>query len=166
MSDAIGPIEALVAPVVEEMGFNLVLVSVDAGRGRPAVRVMAERPDGTMSIDDCARLSRALSQVFEAADPISGEYTLEVSSPGVDRPLVRVGDYDRFAGWTAKLETATPIDGQKRFRGRILGTEDGRIRMELEDRTMVVDFADIVKAKLVPGDDDLFKGRGKKRPKP
>ncbi|MEX1147296.1 MAG: ribosome maturation factor RimP, partial [Sphingomonadales bacterium] len=152
MSDPVGPIEQIVAPVVEDLGLVLVRVSVAAGRGRPAVQVMAERPNGAMSIEDCARLSRALSAVFEAADPIRGEYTLEVSSPGVDRPLVRLEDFDRFAGQTVKVETAVAVDGQRRFRGQLLGVDGDAVRMMVEDRTIAIAFADIARAKVAPGD--------------
>jgi len=160
-----GTIEQVVAPVVEDMGYTLVRLSIGPGAGRraPVLQVMAERCDGTMSIDDCARLSRALSEVLEAADPVRGAYMLEVSSPGIDRPLVRLADYDRFRGKLARVETAQPVEGRRRFRGRLLGTEDGGVKMELDGETFTIAFDDIVKAKLVLTDDLVADAKGRSK---
>lgn len=165
MSVDSGTIEQLVAPVVEDLGFELVRLGIGpgAGRGAPTLQVLAERPDGTMSVDDCARLSRALSEVLEAADPVRGAYMLEVSSPGIDRPLVRMADFDRFSGRTAKVEMAEPRNGQRRFKGRLLGTEGGAVKMDVDGETIAIDFDDIVKAKLVLTDDLVAGAKG--RPK-
>lgn len=165
MSVDSGTIEEVARPVVEGMGFELVRLTIGqgAGRGAPTLLVLAERPDGTMSIDDCVRLSRALSDVLEAADPVRGAYRLEVSSPGIDRPLVRLADFDRFGGRVARVETTELIDGQRRFKGQLLGTEDGQVKMVVDGETIAIDFEDIVKAKLVL-DDDLVAG-AKGRPK-
>ena len=103
------------------------------GGKRKTLQILAERPDGQMDVDDCAKLSRAVSEVLEAADPISEEYVLEVSSPGIDRPLVRASDFERWAGYDAKIEMARPLDGRKRFRGFVRGVEDGRVSIELPD---------------------------------
>lgn len=113
---------ALTLSTIEGMGFRLVRLRLMGG-GRPTLQVMAERPDGSMEVDDCAELSRALSALLDVEDPIEGEYVLEVSSPGIDRPLTRPEDFERYAGFEAKLELAEPIDGRKRFRGRLAGVE-------------------------------------------
>jgi ribosome maturation factor RimP len=117
-------IEALIQPVVTDMGFVLVRVRFIAG-GRPRLQIMAERPDGRMSVEDCAQLSRALSALLDIEDPIPGEYVLEVSSPGLDRPLVKPADFLRFKGREAKIELAGLLGGRKRFKGRLGGLEFG-----------------------------------------
>src|SRR6202030_2632540 len=96
-------------------------------------QIMAERPDGTMNIVDCEAASRALSPVFDVSDPIEGSYRLEISSPGIDRPLVRHSDFDRYAGHVAQVEMTVPIDGRRRFRGRLLGTEGDAVRIRRSD---------------------------------
>jgi ribosome maturation factor RimP len=124
---------------------------------RPTLQVMAERLDDTpMTIDDCAEISRSVSALLDVADPIAGAYTLEVSSPGLDRPLVRPEDYDRFAGFEARLELAAPRDGRKRFRGRLIGLDGDDVRLAGEGGGEVrLPFAAIAKAKLVLTDDLL-----------
>ena len=141
-------------PVLADLGYRLVRVKISAGS--PAIlQIMAERPDGTMGIDDCEAVSKALSPVLDLNDPISGAYRLEVSSPGIDRPLVRRSDFDRALGHEARLELAVPLDGRKRFRGIIEGTGDGRLslrRLDAKpDETATVDLAitDIGEARLV-----------------
>lgn len=121
----------LVEPVLEDMGFRLVRVQV-SGREGKTVQVMAERPDGTISIEDCERISRQLSPVLDVHDPISGSYRLEISSPGIDRPLVRPSDFEDWAGHEAKLELKEPVDGRKRFRGTLEGFDDGEVRIEVD----------------------------------
>jgi ribosome maturation factor RimP len=122
---------------------------------------MAERPDGTMDVEDCARLSRAASQVLDGADPIKGEYLLEVSTPGIDRPLTRLKDFQTFEGHEARLELDRLADGRKRFRGRLAGVEDDNVGIDLEeeqDVTVYVPFAWIIEAKLVLNDELLKRG--------
>jgi ribosome maturation factor RimP len=123
---------AIVRPTIEGMGFELVRLRLMGGR-RMTLQIMAERPDGTMEVEDCAQLSRQLSAVLDVEDPIEREYTLEVSSPGIDRPLTRLQDFDRWEGYEAKLETAEPIDGRKRFKGVLAGTEGDEVLIELDD---------------------------------
>ena len=125
-------LDSLVAPAVEAAGYRLVRLRVK-GAARKTLQVMAERPDGQMDVDDCAALSRALSEVLEAADPISDEYVLEVSSPGIDRPLTAESDFARFAGHEARVELTQPIDGRKRFKGLLVGLDDHDVLMELND---------------------------------
>ena len=141
-------------PVLADLGYRLVRVKISAGS--PAiVQIMAERPDGTMGIDDCEAVSKALSPVLDLNDPITSAYRLEVSSPGIDRPLVRRSDLDRAQGHEVRLELAVPLDGRKRFRGLIEGTSDGRLHLQRldakPDETATVDLtiADIGEARLV-----------------
>ena len=124
-------VAALIEPVLDNRGFRLVRVTV-TGREGKTVQVMAERPDGTMTIDDCEAVSRELSPLLDVHDPIAGSYRLEVSSPGIDRPLVRPSDFEDWSGYEAKIELREPIDGRKRFRGVLEGFEDGEIRIELD----------------------------------
>lgn len=121
----------LAEPVLGDLGFRLVRAHV-TGREGKTVQIMAERPDGTISIDDCETISRQLSPVLDVADLISGAYRLEISSPGIDRPLVRPSDFEDWAGHEAKIELKEPVDGRKRFRGVVEGFEDGEVRLVCE----------------------------------
>jgi len=123
---------AIVEPVLEGLGFRLVRVQVSGGSDTMVLQVMAERPDGSLTIDDCEAISRQLSPVLDVADPIAGTYRLEISSPGIDRPLVRPSDFELWAGYEAKVETKELIDGRRRFRGMVEGFEDGEARLEVE----------------------------------
>jgi ribosome maturation factor RimP len=127
-------IVALAEPVIEELGLRLVRVKISAQSGT-TVQIMADRPDGAISVDDCASISRRVSPLLDAHDPIPGGYTLEVSSPGIDRPLVRPSDFEDWAGFEAKIELKELVDGRRRFRGILEGYEDGeaRLRIELKD---------------------------------
>lgn len=138
----------IIRPTVEGMGFALVRVRL-MGSKRGTLQVMAERPDGRMEIDDCADLSRALSAVLDVEDPIDGEYTLEVSSPGIDRPLTRLEDFERWRGWTAKLETDALIDGRKRFNGALGGLDGDTVLIALESGPARVPFEALSDARLV-----------------
>src|SRR5437762_1845506 len=131
-------VAGIVEPVLIDMDYRLVRVRV-SGLDGCTLQVMAERPDGTMTVEDCERVSRALSPVLDVADPIERAYRLEVSSPGLDRPLVRRSDFVRFAGHLVKLEMMIARDGRRRFRGLLLGVEGdaARIRRD-EDRKSVV----------------------------
>ena len=126
-----GSIAALAEPVLESLGFRLVRVVV-SGRDGGTLQIMAERPDGTISVDDCAIISRNLSPLLDANDPMQGSYRLEVSSPGIDRPLVRPQDFERWAGFEARVELSQLLAGRKRFRGRLDGFEAGEVRIEAE----------------------------------
>jgi ribosome maturation factor RimP len=122
---------ALVEPVLEDMGFRLVRVTV-SGRDGKTVQIMAERPDGSITIDECEAISRQLSPLLDANDLVSDSYRLEISSPGIDRPLVRVSDFEDWAGYEAKIELSEPVDGRRRFKGRLDGVENGEVRMEID----------------------------------
>ena len=122
-------IAQMIDPSLAAMGYRLVRVLMTGGR-RSTLQVMAERLDDLpITLDDCAEISRSVSALLDVADPIAGAYTLEISSPGIDRPLVRAEDYDRFSGFEARIELAVPLDGRKRFRGRLVGTAEGVIRL-------------------------------------
>jgi ribosome maturation factor RimP len=125
-------VATIAEPVIEQLGYRLVRVKISAADGG-TVQIMVERPDGTMVVEDCETVSRALSPVFDVADPIDKAYRLEVSSPGIDRPLVRKSDFDRYAGHLVKIETEIPIDGRKRFRGLLIGTEGEAARIRQDD---------------------------------
>src|SRR5581483_3978552 len=125
-------VSAVAAPVLHGMGYRLVRIKI-SGEAGCTVQIMAERPDGSMQIEDCEAISRALSPVLDVADPIERAYRLEISSPGIDRPLVRKSDFDRYAGHLVKIETTLPINGRKRFRGALIGTEGEAARIKRDD---------------------------------
>lgn len=122
-------IAALVEPTLNEMGFRVVRVTI-SGRNGTTVQIMAERPDGTMTVEDCADVSRQISPLLDAHDPISGHYTLEISSPGIDRPLVRASDFVAWAGHEAKVETRELVGGRRRFRGLLKGLDGTEVHLE------------------------------------
>lgn len=139
----------LIAPSLEAMGYVIVRVRLSGG-GRPTLQIMAERPDGKeMTVDDCADISRAVSALLDVEDPIAGAYVLEVSSPGLDRPLTRPEDFTRFAGHEAKIELSDAVDGRKKFRGRLIGLEGETVRIAAEEGESVLPLAIIRSAKLV-----------------
>ena len=140
---------SIVAPTIDGLGFELVRLRLMSGR-RNVLQIMADRPDGGIEVDDCAKISRGVSAVLDVEDPISGEYVLEVSSPGIDRPLTRLKDFQTYAGHEAKLETHEMIDGRRRFKGVLQGVEDGEILVEIEEDTVIgLDFDMLSDAKLV-----------------
>jgi len=142
-----------IEPSLEAMGYRLVRVVITSGR-RATLQVMAERlDDQPMTVDDCAQISRSVSALLDVADPIPSAYLLEISSPGIDRPLVRTEDYDRFRGFEARIELARPIDGRKRFRGRLLGTSRGNVRLVTETGETELPLDAVDRAKLVLTDD-------------
>lgn len=162
----IGLVE-LLDPVAESVGYEIVRLRLMGGAEQRRLQIMAERPlreDGTggdMNVEDCARLSRAISEIMDAADPIAGEYTLEVSSPGVDRPLTRLKDFDTYAGLEIRIELDRVAEGRKRFKGELAGVEDGQVGLNLEgedDTTVYFPFEWIVDAKLVLNDDLMKRG--------
>lgn len=141
---------ALIAPRLEMLGYELVQVAV-LGRDRPTVQVMADRADGSLiSIEDCERISHDVGAAIDVEDPLPGAWTLEVSSAGIDRPLARVKDWNRFSGHQARAETVVPQNGRRRFSGIVLGADETAARMRLDDGTEVaLPLGDIRKAKLV-----------------
>jgi ribosome maturation factor RimP len=142
-------LEPIIAPAVEAAGYRLVRLRLMGGK-RKTLQVMAERADGTMNVEDCARLSRALSAFLDREDPLEGEYVLEVSSPGIDRPLTRLIDFARWAGHEAKIELKIPdAAGRKRFKGQLLGLDGNDVVMEVEGARLFFPHASVAEAKLV-----------------
>ncbi len=130
-SGAAARIAELIEPALGDRGFRLVRVAVSGAEGK-TLQIMAERPDGTMTIEDCEAISKEISPLLDVHDPIAGAYRLEVSSPGIDRPLVRPSDFEDWAGHEAKIEVKELIDGRRRFRGMLEGFEDGEVRIEID----------------------------------
>ena len=147
-------VATIVEPVLEQLSFRLVRVRI-SGMDGCTVQIMAERPDGTMTIDDCELVSRALSPVLDVADPIERAYRLEISSPGLDRPLVRRSDFERYAGSVVKIEMAVAIEGRRRFRGTLIGVDGDRARVHRtdaapgEDPDVLLPIEEMAEAKLV-----------------
>lgn len=153
--DQAAAVEELIAPILEELGFGVVRVRL-TGTQRRTLQVMAERTDGgDITVDDCATMSRAISATLDVEDPIDGSYVLEVSSPGIDRPLVRREDFVRFAGFEAKLEAARPVAGRRRLRGRLQGVEDDAVAIDIgaPDGVVRVPIEDVRAAQLILTDE-------------
>jgi ribosome maturation factor RimP len=150
----------LVDPVAEAAGYGIVRLRLMGGDHKRRLQIMAERTDGTMPVEDCARLARALSQVLDDADPIRGDYFLEVSSPGLDRPLTRLADFAAYEGFQARLELDRLAEGRKRFKGELAGVEDDMVAINLEGEaeTALLPFAWIIDARLVIDDALLKRG--------
>ena len=146
-------IERLVAPALDALGYDVVRVKMTSQSPR-TLQIMAERHDRVaMTVDHCGEISRVASTLLDVEDPIGSAYSLEVSSPGIDRPLVSEGDFERFAGHVVKIETGRPCDGRKRFRGELLGFGDGEVRIAIDGEVFAVPHAAIVAAKLVLTDE-------------
>jgi len=142
-------LQPIIEPAVEAAGYRLVRLRLLAGKSK-TLQIMAERQDGTMNVDDCAKLSRALSEFLDAEDPIEGEYDLEVSSPGIDRPLTRQSDFARWAGHEAKVELVNPDEtGRKKFKGLLLGLDGNDVMLEADGKRFKFPFRSIAEAKLV-----------------
>lgn len=151
-------VSAVASPVLQQLGYRLVRIRI-SGEAGCTVQIMAERPDGSMQIDDCEAISRALSPVLDIADPIDRAYRLEISSPGIDRPLVRRSDFERYAGHLAKIEMAVAHEGRKRFRGILAGVDGDRVRIRRDDvpagdeAEFLLVMEDIAEARLVLTDE-------------
>ena len=150
-----GRIAAIVEPVIEQLGYRLVRIRM-SGLNGTTLQIMAERPDGTMTVEDCEAVSRGVSPVLDVEDPLDRAYHLEVSSPGIDRPLVRRQDFEAWAGHLIKLETNRLLDGRKRFRGKVTGVEGDSIRLDRdqpaygEEASVLVPLDAIAEARLIP----------------
>ena len=146
-------IAEIVEPALAAMGYRVIRVALGGGR-RATLQIMAERiDDAPLTLDDCTLISHSVSALLDVADPIPGAYVLEISSPGIDRPLVRLDDYDRFSGFEARIELGAPVEGRKRFRGRLLGTAGGDIRLATDAGETRLPFDAVARAKLVITDD-------------
>ncbi|MCP4073666.1 MAG: ribosome maturation factor RimP [Hyphomicrobiales bacterium] len=151
-------IAAIVEPEIEALGFRLVRVQL-SGQNGVTMQIMAERPDGMIDVSECEAISRALSPLLDIEEPVQGHYHLEISSPGIDRPLVRLSDFETWAGHIAKLETTQMVNGRKRFKGTILSTDDNKVtfRKELdnknEDRDFTICIEDMASVKLILTDE-------------
>lgn len=149
-------VDTMIAPALEGMGYDLVRVQLSGDGRRRQLQVMAERHDNAaMTVEDCAAISRMVSALLDAEDPIEGSYLLEVSSPGIDRPLTRPRDFERFSGHVARIELRSTIDGRRRFRGRLQGIEDGLVRLETDGESVALPVDEIAKAKLIITDELL-----------
>jgi ribosome maturation factor RimP len=147
----------IITPVIEDMGFELVRVRLMGGLTK-TLQIMAERPEGGITVDECGAISTAVSAVLDVEDPISETYTLEVSSPGIDRPLTRLKDFETFEGYEARIETEEMIDGRRRFKGVIAGVEDDEVLINIEgqgdeEQTIGLKFDWLSDAKLVLTED-------------
>ena len=154
MSEAASQITAIIEATVESLGYELVRVTYGGGR-KPTLQIMAERPDGTMGVEDCAKLSREVSLLLDVEDPLQGEYLLEVSSPGVDRPLTRAKDFERWVGFEVKIEMAETIDDRRRYRGRMVSFDGDKIGLKMDDGDVTLAYAEVSKAKLILTDELL-----------
>ncbi|WP_422029916.1 ribosome maturation factor RimP [Roseovarius sp.] len=151
----------IITPVIEDMGYELVRVRLMGGKSA-TLQIMAEKPDGGIEVDDCADISNAVSAVLDVEDPITDAYTLEVSSPGIDRPLTRLKDFEEFEGYEAKIETHELIEGRKRFKGVLAGVEGDEVLINLDEGTVGLQFDWLADAKLVLTDElirDMLKAR-------
>ncbi|MGB3146511.1 MAG: ribosome maturation factor RimP [Paracoccaceae bacterium] len=142
----------IVTPAIEGLGFELVRIRLMGGLSK-TLQIMADRPEGGIDVEDCAKVSTAVSAVLDVEDPILDAYTLEVSSPGIDRPLTRLKDFDLWADYEARLETSEMIDGRKRFKGMLRGTEGDEVLIEIEEGTIGLKFDWLADAKLVLTDE-------------
>jgi ribosome maturation factor RimP len=145
-------IAGIITPVIEDLGFELVRVRLMSGRNA-VLQVMADRPDGGIEVDECGQISTAIGAVLDVEDPIVEEYALEVSSPGIDRPLTRLKDFVNFEGYEAKIETEELIDGRRRFKGELAGVEGDEVLINIEEGTVGLKFEWLTDAKLVLTDE-------------
>jgi len=154
-------IAEIITPAIEDMGFEVVRIRLMSGK-ESILQIMAQKPDGTIEVDECGQISTAVSAIMDVEDPIVDQYTLEVSSPGIDRPLTRLKDFDQWVGFEAKIETDELIDGRRRFKGPLAGTDGDEVLIEIEEGTIGLKFSWLTDAKLVLTDElirDVLKGR-------
>lgn len=153
-------VESRITTTIESMGYDIVRVEI-TGKEPLVLQIMVERQDEKqLDVEDCASVSRAISALMDVDDPIDDAYTLEVSSPGLDRPLVRPQDFDRFAGYEAKVEAERLIDGRKNFKGRLIGLEENVVKISVDDTVMEVPIVDIKRAKLLLTDELIARAEG------
>ena len=152
ISAIVRPLAEIIIPVIEGLGFELVRIRLMGGRTN-TLQIMADRPDGGIVVDDCAKISTAVSAVLDVEDPLQDAYVLEVSSPGIGRPLTRLKDFDMWEGYEARLETSEMIEGRRRFKGILAGTEGTEVLLEIDEGTIGLEFEWLSEAKLVLTED-------------
>lgn len=162
MSTLVEKIEGLLLPTIHAMGFELVQIKMLEGNKSKLLQIMAERPDGSMNVDDCAQISHQVSAILDVEDAIPGEYRLEVSSPGIDRPLVKHADYEKYMGHAAKIELSLPVNGRKRFTGIMKTLVGDTLTIEVDGQPVALELSDVQHAKLVLTD-ELIKQHTKKQ---
>ena len=153
MSSLSEQVEALITPTIEGMGFEVVQVKYSAGKRSGMLQVMAERPDGSMTLDDCEAISKQLSALLDVEDIIPEAYRLEVGSPGIDRPLRKEAEFARYAGHLVKVETILPVSGRKRFTGTIKAATGGELVLSVDNTDIQIPVSEIQGAKLVLTDE-------------
>ena len=165
-TDLVAAIDRMVRPSAADLGYRIVRIKFMSGK-RPVLQIMAERTDGTMSIDDCETLSRTISALLDVEDPIAGQFALEVSSPGIDRPLVEPADFDRFSGFEARIDLKEAVEGRKRFVGRLEGIAEDEVRLESRQfGHLGIRFDMIADAKLVLTQELINESMARQRPGP
>ena len=154
-----GKLTSLLQPLVEDLGYEFVGIEHSSNPKNPVLVIYIDKSDG-IAVEDCARVSREIAAMMDVEDPIPGQYQLEVSSPGLDRPLFTLSQFQQFTGEVAQIALFAPRDGRRKFKGKILGTEEGQVRMEQDGVEVTLDLGNIAKARLVPDYAGLFAGRG------
>ena len=152
----------LLQPLVEDLGYEFVGLEYSSNPKNPSLVIYIDRPGG-IAVEDCERVSREVAAVLDVEDPIPGHYDLEVSSPGLDRPLFTLEQFERFSGEVAQVSLFAPLDGRRKFKGKILGIQDGKVRLDQDGAVVELDMGNIAKARLVPDYDSLFKQREEAR---
>jgi ribosome maturation factor RimP len=154
-----GKLTSLLQPLVEDLGYEFVGIEHSSNPKNPVLVIYIDAADG-IAVEDCAKVSREIAALLDVEDPIPGQYQLEVSSPGLDRPLFTLAQFQQFSGEVAQISLFAPLDGRRKFKGKILGTIDGQVKMEQDGVAVTLDLGNIAKARLVPDYADLFAGRG------
>jgi len=152
-------LETLLAPIIIDMGYEFVGLEYSSNPKNRLLRVYIDKPEIGVDVDDCAEVSREVSALMDVEEPISGQYTLEVSSPGIERPLFTAEQFESFVGETATVQMLVPVDGRRRFKGRIVGVDDGVVRLEVDGEEYALDVAGVEKARLAPDMDALLADR-------
>jgi len=152
----------LLKPLVEDLGYEFVGLEHGSNPKNPVLVVYIDKEDG-IAVEDCEKVSRETAAILDVEDPIPGHYNLEVSSPGLDRPLFTLEQFDQFAGEMAQVTLYAPQDGRRKFKGRILGTEEEQVKLELEDSEVLLEMGNVAKARLVPDYNNLFSKREETR---
>ena len=153
-----GKLTSLLQPLVEDLGYEFVGIEYSSNPKNPVVVIYIDIADG-IAVEDCAKVSREIAAILDVEDPIPGKYQLEVSSPGLDRPLFTLAQFQQFSGEVAQISLFAPRDGRRKFKGKILGTIDGQVKMEQDGVEVTLDLGNIAKARLVPDYAGLFAGR-------